>query len=565
MGGKVFYRKLFAVTSILIIISLIFTQGSVFSLQAYPWEADELLAEQTYLEQIGAVPLWKQLEDTGRSPGEGVTVAVLDTGLTLTSDDLRDQLWINEAEQNGAEGIDDDGNGYVDDIHGANLVNNLGTTDSNGHGTSMAGLIGMQAGNGGGVGVAYGARIMPVKISKTRSFTLENIVEGINYAVDNGAAVICMSFGTYFKDDDLKQAIERASKKCLLIAAAGNESRGADCETSYSRLYPAAYPEVIGVLSVDDNSQLSDFSNFNSDNDETEYYQMAAPGEKLISAFLDNSYKTKSGTSQACALVAGAAAIFRSIYPDSEKYPPDVLTQMFLDSFSHKTVPNKLTSRQSRLLYLPDMMNACDTEPTEARQTVPTETQYSVPVATEPTVIPTAPTATVSTEPTTPTATAVPTQAVKPQETQPAKSKQTATKKQQVKKGSAYLAGSGSYKATYLVKNKTKRTVFYHRCRTDSKYKTATVPQKIKLRDGKVYKVIGISPKAFSGRKKIKKLLIRTRNLSTARVKNSLKSSAVSRIIINTGTKKQAKTYLKKCKRFFKKSGKKQLCYSVKL
>ena len=264
---------------------------------APPWAADERLAEQWYLEAIGAQEVWTRMEQMGVRPGQGVVVAVIDTGLTLTSKDLLENLWVNQAEQDGQSGVDDDGNGYVDDIYGANLVNDRGMTDSNGHGTMMAGIIGMAAGNGGGVGVAYGATIMPIKVSVSGNFDIDETVAGIRYAVDNGADIINMSFGTYFRNPELITAIREASQSCVIVAAAGNEKTELNPYGLNDNLLPAAYPEVIGVMSMGRNGTLSSFTNWGDPLSESLNYDLAAPGEQILSTYLRGEYETKSGSS----------------------------------------------------------------------------------------------------------------------------------------------------------------------------------------------------------------------------------------------------------------------------
>lgn len=323
-------------------------------------ETDELLPEQTYLSAIGAPELWDKLAEKGKSPGESVTVAVLDTGMSL-SPDIEDNLWTNEAEMNGEEGIDDDQNGYVDDIHGLSLTNDHDITDTNGHGTMMAGIIAMGRGNAGGVGIAYGAKIMPVRISKTRNFGIDDLIEGIYYATDNGADVISMSLGTIYPTKDLKEAVQKASEKCVLVAAAGNEKRYASESIYQSGVYPAAYPEVIGVMSSDNDGNMSDFTNWCSSDEDI--YNIAAPGEKILSTHLKGAYKTDSGTSQSAAEVAAAAAIMRGLFPEKT---PDELRQTLLYCMEHKTVFDEAHGGEHRLLYLPDIWKMFEEQSVEA-------------------------------------------------------------------------------------------------------------------------------------------------------------------------------------------------------
>ena len=321
-----------------------------------PWAADERLQDQWYLDAIGAQEVWTGMERIGIRPGQGAVVAVIDTGLTLTCADVQENLWVNQAEQNGQSGVDDDGNGYVDDIHGVNLVNTRGMTDSNGHGTMMAGIIGMAAGNGGGVGVAYGATIMPVKVSVTGSFSIDETIEGIRYAVDNGADIINMSFGSYYPDPELRAVIQEAAQSCVIVAAAGNEKKVINNYALNDNLLPAAYPEAIGVMSVGKDGVLSSFTNWGDLQSESMNYDLAAPGEQILSTGLSGRYETKSGSSQAAAVVSGAAAILRSLYPDRSAYPAPVLRQMLLNAMTRATTADDLHGDYTcPTLYLPDL------------------------------------------------------------------------------------------------------------------------------------------------------------------------------------------------------------------
>ncbi|MBR1749284.1 MAG: S8 family serine peptidase [Ruminococcus sp.] len=346
------------IISLLLCAALILQSSIVFASETA--ETDELLPEQTYLSAMGAPELWDKLSEKGKAPGEGVTVAVLDTGLSL-SPDIEDNLWTNEAELNGEEGVDDDQNGYIDDIHGLSLTNDHDITDTNGHGTMMTGIIAMGRGNGGGVGIAYGAKIMTVRISKTRNFGIDDLIEGINYAADNGADIISMSLGTIYPTKDLKEAVQKASEKCILVAAAGNEKRYASESIYQSGVYPAAYPEVIGVMSTDNDGNMSEFTNWCSSDEDI--YNIAAPGEKILSTHLKGAYKTDSGTSQSAAEVAAAAAIMRGLFPEKTL---DELRQTLLDCMKYKTVFDEAHGGEHRLLYLPDIWKMFEEQPVEA-------------------------------------------------------------------------------------------------------------------------------------------------------------------------------------------------------
>lgn len=329
----------------------------------YPFD-DSIVGERWHLGAVRASEAWKQLEDRGIRPGEGTIVAVVDTGVSLNHPALINNIWKNGPEALGEKGADDDGNGYVDDIYGVNLVNTFtNMTDSCGHGTQMAGIIGMQAGAGASVGIAYASRIMPVKIGTDRNFGTDAAVEGIRYAAANGADVINMSFGTYHDSLLLRTAIQDASEHCMLVSAAGNESLPTEngyLDGEAGNLYPAAYPEVVGVMAMDMQEEIGSYSNWDADPGEGAEYEMAAPGSAVYSTLPGGKYDTVTGTSPAAAMVSGAMAIYRSMYPDREKFPAPRLQKLFLQSQIH-TIQHR-ASQSVKLHYkrldLPDLVDS---------------------------------------------------------------------------------------------------------------------------------------------------------------------------------------------------------------
>ncbi len=348
---------------------------------SYPYEQDAYVEqEQWYLQTMDVVPAWKKMEDSQVHPGEGVTVAVIDTGVSLLHEDLLDNIIVNQAEAEGEEGVDDDGNGYIDDVNGVNLVNSYtAMTDSTGHGTRMAGLIAMTAGNGGGAGVAYAARIMPVKVSTDGNFNIDKAIEGIEYAAANGADVINMSFGTYRESEIFQMAIEKAAKECILVAAAGNDSKANG--TTGDNAYPAAYSSVIGVMSMDKDGTFSDFSNWDTQENENISYELIAPGRDIWSTALKNSYKTTSGTSAASAMTAGVLAVYRSLFPERDIYGASFLTENFLASMKHKVTAN--TSDGSQYEYAVTNLSDVVEEVENVRNSVQSSETESQPTETE--------------------------------------------------------------------------------------------------------------------------------------------------------------------------------------
>lgn len=224
-------------------------------------------------------------------------------------------------------GIDDDGNGYVDDVHGVDFVDgDSDPMDEHGHGTHVAGIIAMTPGNGGGVGVAYGAKIMCVRAGQANgSFASSDIAKAIKYAADNGADVINMSFGGTGRSYLVESALQDAFPSCVLVAAAGNDGLPTNDAKQAGYLftediYPAGYKYVIGVMATDNNKSLAYFSNWDFKEGSGCEYEMAAPGVGIYSTLPGNRYACWSGTSMATPNVAAAAAILRSKYTDKSKY-----------------------------------------------------------------------------------------------------------------------------------------------------------------------------------------------------------------------------------------------------
>ncbi|MCC5663075.1 S8 family serine peptidase [Nostoc sp. CHAB 5784] len=242
--------------------------------------------------------------------GKGVVVAVVDTGVDYNHEDLKNNIWTNTKEIVG-NGIDDDGNGYIDDNYGWNFSDkNNNTLDNNGHGTHVSGTIAGENNNYGVTGIAYNAKIMPVKVlNESGSGSYSSISKGIRYAVDNGANVINLSLGGASSNRTLESAINYASSKgVIVVMAAGNDG---DSSPDYPARY--AYKSGIAVGAVDKNNNMPDFSN-RSGTDEIAY--VTAPGVKVYSSVANNQYATYSGTSMAAPHVAGVVALMLSANPN---------------------------------------------------------------------------------------------------------------------------------------------------------------------------------------------------------------------------------------------------------
>jgi hypothetical protein len=277
---------------------------------------DPAIDWQWYLTKTGTQAGWNYLNANGVPPGgnHSVIVAVIDTGVDYTHPELAGSMWTNADEIPG-NGIDDDHNGFIDDIHGASVVYNPSShsgqcMDLTGHGTHVAGIIAAQAYNHlGGVGVAFNVQIMSVRAGQYNgTFTVDDIAEGIIYAISNGADVINMSFGGYQRSMIVEDALAMALNQAVLVAAAGNDSRNAFVQP----FYPAALPFVHGVQATNSLNGLTWFTNYN--------YDMSAPGEGIYSTLPGDKYAFWSGTSMAAPVVSGIAALVRSFYWDKQVY-----------------------------------------------------------------------------------------------------------------------------------------------------------------------------------------------------------------------------------------------------
>lgn len=293
-----------------------------------------------------------------------VTVAVVDSGIDTRHPEFRSQLWQNVGEIPG-NGIDDDVNGYVDDINGWDFsdaptlpgsgdwtVRDNEPEDEIGHGTHVSGPIAAAANNGIGIaGIAWQCRLMPLranfKYGGAGYLQNDDVAAAIVYAADNGARVINMSWGDTVNAFIIEDAIAYADAHgCILIAAAGNNG-------AVGSWYPAGLETVISVAALVEEKQLSSISNFGATID------IAAPGEEILSTDLNGGYLHLSGTSMAAPHVAGVAALVVSAHPNyTNTEVRDVLIatagQLFvsplvgagsLDAYAALTAPMELTAK----------------------------------------------------------------------------------------------------------------------------------------------------------------------------------------------------------------------------
>lgn len=243
-----------------------------------------------------------------------VIVAIIDSGIDYNHPDLKDNLWTNDLELHGKAGVDDDQNGYIDDIYGINASGEgvaSNPFDENGHGTHCAGTIGATGNNGLGItGINWKVKIMGLKFLKTNGEgTLDSAVTAIDYAISKGAKVLSNSWGAYTSSQALQDAIERANKAGIIfIAAAGNDGTDNDVKP----MFPASHKthNIISVAALGNKGDRAEFSNWGINS-----VHMGAPGVGVHGFWKDGVTRAPSGTSMAAPFVSGVAALVLSHEP----------------------------------------------------------------------------------------------------------------------------------------------------------------------------------------------------------------------------------------------------------
>jgi thermitase len=307
---------------------------------------DPLFSKQWGMKDIGVSAAWNI---TIGSPD--MIVAVIDTGVDYTHEDLLPNMWRNSREIPD-NNIDDDGNGYVDDLVGWDFADNdnkpydlagspietIFTGANPGHGTHCAGNVAARGGNGIGIaGVAPNVKIMALRfLTLEGGGTTADAIKSIKYAVDNGAKVLSNSWGSEGEDSAeasenqaLRDAIQYAQDKgVLFIAAAGNGHQGVGYDNDNDKApgYPASYDHenIVSVAALDVNDKLGSFSNWGRNT-----VDIGAPGVNVYSTMVGNKYSDKvvdmvgitvgwDGTSMATPHVAGAAALYWSAHPKAD-------------------------------------------------------------------------------------------------------------------------------------------------------------------------------------------------------------------------------------------------------
>ncbi|MBY0517183.1 MAG: S8 family serine peptidase [Bacteriovoracaceae bacterium] len=269
---------------------------------------------------INAIEAWKITTGSKK-----VKIAVIDTGVDYTHPDLKNQIMINEAEKNGTAGVDDDGNGYIDDVYGYDFANtDADPMDGHGHGTHCAGVIGAQHDTVGIAGVMAKVQILPVKfLGDDGSGSLEGAILAIDYAMKRGVNVMSNSWGGGGFTQSLLDAIKAAEQAGIVfVAAAGNESNDNDANPSY----PASYEtdNMISVGAMDGRGKKASFSNFGAQS-----VHVFAPGVDIYSSVAGGGYKKMSGTSMATPHVAGVVGLMLS---KNSNLSPIEIRQLLMDT-----------------------------------------------------------------------------------------------------------------------------------------------------------------------------------------------------------------------------------------
>lgn len=305
--------------------------GIFFALPAFATTpSDTFLGQQWYLQSLNAPMAWNMSTGSGQ-----VVVAVLDTGVDLDHPDLRANIWKNPGEVIG-DGIDNDRNGFVDDVNGWNFIEGNGlvgpqvvpgaTKEALHHGTLIAGIIAAVGNNNEGIaGIGWSTKIMPVRVLDSEgSGDAQDVIKGIDYAIRNGADIINLSFTTEEVPESFRAAVGRAKDAGIVVVAAiGNDPNGG-IDTDTHPIYPACADGpagenwVLGVAATNPADQKSSFSNFGS-----VCVDLSAPGEGIFSTQFADPARSDflsygggwAGTSLAAPMVSGTAALVRAATP----------------------------------------------------------------------------------------------------------------------------------------------------------------------------------------------------------------------------------------------------------
>jgi subtilisin family serine protease len=366
---------------------------------------DEYWLEQWSLDNAGQASLYGTflagtpdadvdwLEARTVADGTGVVIAVADTGIDYRHTDIAANVWINDAELNGSAGVDDDGNGYIDDVRGWDFVNNdPSPLDGHGHGTMVAGVIGAITDNTKGIaGMMPGGKVMALKIiGDDGTGELSMALEGIQYALDNEVRISNHSWGytemlpeevaDHNALHDLIQAAQADDH--LFIASAGNGSNDTDIEPHYPSSF--ALDNIISVGATDNNDALAWFSSFGATS-----VHVSAPGDAIMSthklfAGLIDDYSWESGTSFSAPIVASVAGLVLQLQPNwsyAQIRDRVLSTSRVVPALAGKSATGAIVNVQAALAGLPEQVVDIDVLPGDAANVVYPNKNGKLPVA----------------------------------------------------------------------------------------------------------------------------------------------------------------------------------------
>lgn len=273
---------------------------------------------------INAINAWKLTKGI-----KSVVIAIVDTGLDLTHPELKENLWVNTQEKNGIAGVDDDGNGYIDDIHGYDYTGKMDPIpqDENGHGTHCAGIIGATHTSGKIAGVMDNVSLMALRtLNKKGAGKIDQAIKAFGYAIKNGAHIISNSWGSRGHSPILEELINEATKQGIIIVAAAGNARFNDNDLNPT--YPANYPNVISVSAINARARHSAYSSFGQNS-----VHIAAPGTNILSSHILRKgikYRVMSGTSMAAPHITGVIGLYLSMHGLNQT--PQFLKQKLIDT-----------------------------------------------------------------------------------------------------------------------------------------------------------------------------------------------------------------------------------------
>jgi subtilisin family serine protease len=318
------------------------TEHIVYAEPNYKFEMDTNPVDTLYQYQYNASQMnvdsvWAVMQDSGITDTD-IVIAIIDTGVDTTHADLSGKQYFNMIEVNGLPGVDDDNNGFIDDVSGWDFVNlDNHAADDNSHGTHCAGIAVAKHNQIGIAGISKGAKYMPIKGLESSGGSASSVLaQGVVYAANNGADILSMSFGGYGRSLALENALAYAYAFSLPVGAAGNDglcirNDGFPCPDGRwpAPMYPGAYTFVLAAQATQQNPGWNGyrvwFSNYDFDGPTfTDYpdefnYEVYAPGTYIVSSVPGGNYATFSGTSMACPAVAGSAAMYMAFRPNNNK------------------------------------------------------------------------------------------------------------------------------------------------------------------------------------------------------------------------------------------------------